>query len=405
MAIRATYKRLLDTTEDIFFRLFPETDRGWVRFNRNERVARLKFETPLAGRCDIEVMFRALDNDDDVSKVLSINTTAAWFNEWSEVNQAIHNAVNMRLGRFPHEDTLMPGEEIPRGGYLLDYNPPDPDSWQHDFFEKDCPKDAKLWKYPSGRSEKALNTKHLKKGYYQDAAIGLSEAEIKRYIDGEYVSLTERGAVFTSYRDDTHTVQEDDVKYERALPLYLGFDFGMTPACIILQRDHFGRWLALDEMCEDSMDIVTFAPLLKSYLDIHYPRAKLFAWGDPSGEYGNEVDAGRTVYTVLQKHGIPARPYSSNDPSLRRIGIMTPLNDLVDGKPRLRVSSKCYKLLRALRGGYRHNDKGQIIKDQHSHPVDALGYALLGGGESGHRMQAGEFRQRTMRDGGARLLD
>ncbi|MCL5460110.1 hypothetical protein M3M33_15845, partial [Loigolactobacillus coryniformis] len=48
-----------------------------------------------------EVLFRALDNPDDQSRLLSLELTGGWVNEAREIPGEIITALRSRLGRYP----------------------------------------------------------------------------------------------------------------------------------------------------------------------------------------------------------------------------------------------------------------------------------------------------------------
>ena len=53
------------------------------------------------GDVECEIMFRALDDSDDVANLNSLELTFAWFNECRDINPDIVDAMSKRIGRFP----------------------------------------------------------------------------------------------------------------------------------------------------------------------------------------------------------------------------------------------------------------------------------------------------------------
>jgi hypothetical protein len=71
---------------------------------------------------DMEVMFLALDKEDDIRKLLSLELTGAWVNEAREVPKAIIDTLTGRVGRYP---SMVQGGAT-WSGVILDTNPRTP---------------------------------------------------------------------------------------------------------------------------------------------------------------------------------------------------------------------------------------------------------------------------------------
>ena len=55
----------------------------------------------VARKGDIDVLFLALDREEDVRKLLSLELTGAWINEAREIPKAIVDTLTGRVGRYP----------------------------------------------------------------------------------------------------------------------------------------------------------------------------------------------------------------------------------------------------------------------------------------------------------------
>jgi hypothetical protein len=228
--------------------------------------------------------------------------------------------------------------------------------------------------------------------YYKTGIAGKTKQWIKIFYANEYGFVSTGKPVHPEYVDSKHcspTILEPDYRF----PLAVGCDFGRTPAAAICQFiETWGRWVVLDELVTEDMSAALFAPQLKLYLDRHYPKMKVAAWGDPAGDH-----AGQTVETtplkILRAHGIPIRPCHTNEPLLRRAAVTNPImRNAMDGEPAFLLSPKAKIIRKGLMGGFcfrrlqiagaaRYTEEPD--KNMYSHPVEALEYALLGGGE-GH---------------------
>ena len=68
---------------------------------------------------------------------------------------------------------------------------------------------------------------------------------------------------------------------------------------------------------------VDFAPSLKRYIEVNYPKARFRGWGDPSGDNKNQANAD-TPFKIMRAAGIPCTPTLTNDPALSLIHISEP---------------------------------------------------------------------------------
>ena len=209
-------------------------------------------------------------------------------------------------------------------------------------------------------------------------------------LSNEYGVVVEGLPVHPEYVDSVHT-SAVVLEADRREPLVIGVDFGRTPAAAISQfLPAMGRWQTIDELCTENMSASIFGPELKRKLDREYSKFNVMAWGDPAGDSaGQSVE--NTPIQILRACGIPIQPAPSNVTTLRRAAIAGPATRMcMDGRPALIVSPKCRMIRKGLMGGFcyrrlkiageeRYTD--QPDKSMYSHPVEALEYGLLGGGE------------------------
>ena len=149
--VRNSYGQLKDTTIRTFHDWFPPKLFGEYRVTDHMFII-----TRLPG-IHLEILFRALDRPDQVSNLLSLEVTSAWFNESREIPRTIIEAMDARIGRFPSKRDGGPTWY----GMIMDTNPPDEDSYLFKMFEKVKPDSWKMFKQPSGHTTRAENTKHL----------------------------------------------------------------------------------------------------------------------------------------------------------------------------------------------------------------------------------------------------
>lgn len=366
--IRNTYKQLEDTSEKTFFDWLPPVHFGdWLPSKHNYTI------TKIPG-CEIEVMFRALDRPDQVDNLLSLELTGAWVNEAREIPWTIIKALRGRVGRFPAEKD----GGATWAGIFMDTNPPDNDSWWYKFFEESAGA-QEIFKQPSGRSKDAENLRNLRKGYYDTIADGMDEEWVKVYVDGDYGFVIDGKPVYPSYKDSVHC---RDIEPVPGVDIERGWDFGLTPACVLTQLVN-GRLLILDEIIGDDMGADRFGDDVIEYCGQQYPDYSFNDTGDPAGDSRSQTDE-KTCFQILRAKGIEIRS-GEQTPSLRLESVRKPLNRLVDGEPGLLLSPRCKTLRKGFQGGYqfrrmmtakeKYADKPD--KNQYSHVHDALQYVAV----------------------------
>ena len=396
-AIRNTAKQLEDTTERSFLQWFPPYQFGdWVPSKHNYTIRALRVDGD-DRNAEIEVNFRALDRPDQIGDLLSVEYTGAWIHEGREVPWAVIDAVTGRVGRYPAKKD----GGATWSGVWSDSNPPDVDSDWYKFFEEMDHSEAvaefakivpgmtvggyyKLFRQPGGRSPKAENLENLPEGYYQRLAIGKSAEWIKVNIDGEYGFVADGKAVWPEYVDAIHC-PTDQSRWPRPvenLPIYRGWDFGLTPACIFSQITPRGQWIVFDELIATRMGADAFGDEVIEHSARNYPRMEFIDIGDPAGASPSETNETASCFRVLHGKGIAIEP-GIQTLSIRLESVRKPLRTLVDGRPQFVLHPRCQKLRRGMMGGYhwrRLRISGERYtntpeKDQYSHPCDALGYS------------------------------
>ncbi|MGN6534778.1 MAG: phage terminase large subunit [Mesorhizobium sp.] len=383
--IRNTYPELQLTT----VKTFKDWTAGVGKWNHNPPITyRLQ-----AGDIDLEVIFLALDKEDDVKKLLSLELTGAWLNECRELPKSIFEAVTARVGRYPSK--AMGGPTW--SGVILDTNPPADDHWFYQLFEVDRPAGYELFKQPSGLAENAENLDNLPggRGYYTRIAAGKDPDWIKVYVHGQYGRLIEGKPVFYNFRDGTH-VAPGSLAAVPGLPLLIGVDFGLTPSAVIGQRLADGRWLILSELTMDGAGVERFARALTSHVALTYPDHEVGGvWGDPAGNHRSEIDERTALEVLAEKTGWRVRPAApDNNWTLRLEVCLAVFARLIDGKPGILISPECADFRKACGGGYHYRllrtgggltyaeEPAKSATDPASHLADAFQYLLLGGGEA-----------------------
>lgn len=376
--VRNTYNQLKDTTIRTFMDWYPEKLFGEYKVTDHNY-----FITKFPG-VNIEIFFRALDRPDQVSNLLSLEVTGAWFNEAREIPQTIIEAMDARIGRYPSKRD----GGATWFGMLMDTNPPDEDSYLYKMFEKVRPDNWEIFKQPSGLSTHAENLKNLPKGYYINLAKGKSEMYKRIYIHGQYGYLVTGKPVFGSFRDNVH-VAPHVLEPIKGLDVLVGMDFGLQPACAIGQFTPQGQLLILDELVSDGMGIRQFCinqmlPLLRRKYFGH----NVMGFGDPSGVARMPTDED-TCFDVLHSKDIGLMnisPAPTNAITPRVGAVEAFLNKMCLGDPGFVLSPNCHYIRKAMNGAYHYEkdpksdgDETKLtpVKNFASHISDALEYLCL----------------------------
>lgn len=373
--VRETARQLQDTTMKTWLDWFPDGVCG--RLMKTTKTYYLS-----VGDVECEVMFRALDDADDVANLNSLELTFAWFNECRDIHPDIVDAMSKRIGRFPSSKDGGPTWF----GMWGDTNPPTMETWWYYQMEHLDPKDGvspnenkwAVFKQPSGRSAFAENIENLPDGYYD--ITGRSEEYIRVFIDGEYGLSSAGMPVYKYFRPDYHMAKERIRHIENGVrPIVIGVDAGLTPAAVIGQMDARGRALILAECVSFDMGMQRFIrQMLKPLLAERFSGCPVFVVTDPAGMQRAQTDE-RSVVDIIRAEGFKVRPARTNTITARINAVDDYLMRQVDGDPAFLVDPSCVRLKAAMMGGYRYKPRGDnvIDKNDHSHVAEALQYLML----------------------------
>lgn len=393
--IRNTYGELKSTT--------IKTWQSWISYE----VCPIVFDSPIRGtmnvplddgtRINLELLFISLDNPRDIGKLLSLELTGAWINEAREIPKDIVDNVTSRLRRYP---------SFEEGGYswsglIMDTNPPGEEHWWYNWAEQETPQDYAFFHQPPAilrtnngyvPNPKAENIRNHTEGYkyYLGQVAGKSEEWIKVMLMGQYGTVMDGKPVYPEYNDDVHSREEVDVI--KNVPLVVGFDFGLTPACVFCQLSARGIFRVVDEIVTDNMGIKQFmrdlfVPVVKERYGDFLKSGNIIIVGDPAGSQRAQADDTITCFDTIESFGFRAEPAESNAFIRRRESVASYLTRMSDGEPCFKLSrSRCRDLRKGFLGGYhyarinvvgdtRHKDVPD--KNMFSHVQDALQYAAM----------------------------
>ena len=373
VVVRNSYNQLKDTTIKTFHDWFPPKMFGEYRVTDHSYII-----TKFPG-VHLEVLFRALDRPDQVSNLLSLEVTGAWFNEAREIAKTIIEAMDARIGRYPSKRDGGPSWY----GIIMDTNPPDEDSYLYKMFEKIQPDNWEIFKQPSGLSVHAENTKHLPKNYYVNLAKGKDEMYKRIYIHGQYGYLISGKPVFMSFKDNVHVALKP-LEPMKGVDVLIGFDFGLQPACTIGQLTPLGQLRILDELVSDGMGLRQFCEnQLLPLLRMKYFGMNVMGFGDPSGTSRTPTDE-TTCFDILHSAEVGLSnviPATTNAIMPRVQAVENFLNKMNFGEPGFVISPNCHFIRKAMNGAYHYDRdskgngeeyKAMPVKNFASHVADSL---------------------------------
>ena len=405
--IRNTNPQLRTTTIKTWLDWFPED--VWGKFTWSVPYTHNIKKNDL----ELEVIFLALDRPEDVKKLLSLELSGVWVNEAREVPKSIIDACTMRVGRFP---SMREGGPT-WSGVICDTNAPEEDHWWPimsgevpipDHIPREQarmlvkPDNWSFYTQPSGMLEKkdedgevvdyepnkdSENRSHMLEGYYPNLIRGKTKSWIDVYVMNRLGSIQEGKPIYPMFASETHIAKEE-IPVAATSPLYVGLDFGLTPAATLGQKVR-GRWLVQSEIVAFDMGIVRFAEVLREEIATRFSQCpEVYIYGDPAGDFRAQTDES-TPFHILRGAGLKAFPAPSNSVDLRLESVSSQLTKMVEGKPAFLIDRRCQQLIKGFEGGYqykrmevsgeRYADKPD--KNMYSHIHDALQYMMLGAGE------------------------
>lgn len=358
--IRNTREQLRDTSIPDFLKWYPEGEYG--TYLKTEYKFTLEFDDVIC-----EVLFRGLDDANDVRRLLSLQASFAVLDEFREIHPDIFNTVQGRLGRYP--DRIMNGvgcvtdDGTPNSHLWGMSNPPDIDTFWEDLLSNP-PENVHVSIQPSGLSPEADWLHCLPDGYYDNLATGKTEDWIDVYIHSKFGKSLSGKPVFRSFDRDAHVskLPLKPVLYS-VNPILVGFDCtGLGPAAVIGQLGMGGKLYIYDCISAEDMGPIRFIrEMLLPLLTSKYSGSRILTIIDPAGMSRGPDE--RNTADILKAEGLAVIPASTNNIQPRISAVEHYLTRMVDGKPGFMVDGvNCMPLIQALSGKYRFkiNTKGDI---------------------------------------------
>lgn len=346
---------------------------------------------PATPGLDMEVLFLALDQDRDITKLQSLDLTGAWVNEACNVPEGIVDMLTGRVGRFPDVESASKSWH----GIIMDTNAADDLNWwsskmdrgehvetvmvqDHEGNDVEIDITWKLYRQPpallevkpthkaglykvaeigfthvelndgsivpwvveekyllfsAGRwwypNPYAENRKFLKAGYYAQQVANKALSWIQRYMQVKRVMHTEGKAWLPEYNDSE---MSRALRVNDELPLLGGIDIGggtLQPAAVVGQRGLLGDWRALAELSCFDMGLEVFTTELLAWLAREFPGREVTFYLDPAARTRDPLYKMAVEEHLRKKiRGHKFLIAPTNDPKIRRDAMAVPMGRL-----------------------------------------------------------------------------
>jgi hypothetical protein len=328
---------------------------------------------------EAEIFFRALDDEADARRLLSVEFTGVWFSEFREIPLQLLTDALSRTGRYPSAADGGPSWH----GLLGESNFPSRGSdWFH-YLEVDPPSYMTLLKQPSGISGDAENLQNLPPDYYTILMEGTTPSWQQAHILCEYPDSLDGKAVYAATFKRAEHVSPTPLRaiaMGSTSPLIMvGVDQGRNPAAVITQMEPRGRLNVLKEVHATNVGMDKFADQYLTPALAAYAGCPILLVIDPAGTQKSQVND-QSPADVLRSRGYRVMGAPTNDPD-RRIGAVERLFMQRDG---IMIDPACTALIGACAADYRFRTKrnGELEdRPEKLHPVsdlsDALQYVAL----------------------------
>lgn len=210
----------------------------------------------------------------------------------------------------------------------------------------------------------------------------------RREMEIDWTVATGLGVYSDLFDREVHVAKEELLAFPN-LPIYRGWDFGLTPACVWSQLDPVGwlnvlavevTWNGRGPMKQ--MDISQFAPVVIVRSNEWYPGVRFIDDADPSGWQKAQTDS-KTCVQIMRELGIPPRaprPEAVTFQARKRA-----MSDRLCQLRGIRISPTCQILIEGMEGAYRFEEIGEtgrykehVEQNAWAHPMSALEYTVLG---------------------------
>lgn len=392
LVLRESYRQLKDSTLKTWMEWFG----GASTYVKQDELIRVRVENVAGETIEHEIHLRHARRVEDATQFLSTEYAAIWLEEPVPAFERDSGVIGGGLPKGVFDVCLMRQRQagMHRLQILLSFNPPSKFHWCFKTFFAPKREDLERQSFELFRQPARENESHLPDGYYDLLEEQLDPEMVRRFVYGESVTMYPGERVFPQFFEQLHF--REALQPIPKIPLVLMLDFGLTPVCLIGQVLPNTQLRIYRELQLVNSGLERLCEQLDGLLKDRFPKLKVGrCWGDPAGSTRAQTDE-KTCFDVLSSHGYICQP-GAVDFTSRREAVIQRATRFVGEEPAILVDRHgCPGLTEGLLGGYRYPKSvdGQLgsrpLKNQFSHPCDALQYGCTG-----------EFEIRTGRMKGA----
>jgi hypothetical protein len=206
---------------------------------------------------------------------------------------------------------------------------------------------------------------------------------MKRYVEGEFASVHLGEEVLPEFSEGLHVSHNPLAPFDALT--FRFWDGGLNPTCVFVQVTPNGQIRILDTVRGENIGMKQLVDgYVKPLMMMKYFRVP--QWrdiGDLHLRDKDQSDSTKSAAEVIERELNTYFEDGEMSWEKRRETLKEGFNMMVDGEPRILISSNDAIMIEALGGGwhYNKNPAGVVlndkpVKDIHSHPGDALSHGL-----------------------------
>lgn len=349
--IRASYPNLKSTTIDSWQNdwfgptiniVYDVPIRGEIRMGHPDGVTEI----------EMKLIFLALDREEDINKLQSLQVNGAHLNEAAEIPRGVYQMLKSRINRYPKRFTLDKVHPDFRDQYrpfldkyeklgsiqpfiIHDYNSVPTEHWLYKIAEEEKPLNHSFYVQPPALlmcskeegfvhdaednwyklNPLADNLENLSEDYYIDQVQGADPEWVSVFVLNNYGNLRAGKPVYKMYDDKAH-FSDKPFEVSKGIPIVIGMDTGLTPAAAFMQFTASGQLVVFDELVTEDCSIHEFAyDHLWPHIRNNYKGHRIEIVVDPENKRA-QTDK-KTARDILIKAGLPVQLGKSQNPTHR----------------------------------------------------------------------------------------
>jgi hypothetical protein len=197
----------------------------------------------------------------------------------------------------------------------------------------------------------------------------------RRFVEGDWDAKDTTGLFAYSFNKLKHV--DECAVYNKAVPLYLSFDFNYNPiTCSVWQHDTLGNVIyQIDEFRLEKSDIYELCTAINN----KYPKADFVVTGDATGRAHMAISKGNLTYYDVIRNSLNVSKTNLKTPTVNPSVSTTRvlLNAILDNHPNFKIHPSCKWTISDL-AGVKVNETNDIDKRnvEVSHLLDTVRYYL-----------------------------